>query len=669
MSFNRDQQQRFSIRKLTVGAASVLIGIFFMSTAANEVHADAAPASEVSATAKQDQAAKSEQAANNDQAKAAVKATDQAKQSAKTEQTAPKAAAQTDTQKAATQEVDPNATENKSIKATAKFTNPGQDGQLTDISDPNFKDLQATITVTNTDNKTHQAYVGIYLPLMYAKPNDSAHKVKVLLDGPIDLSAWKGATAIYFDANNTMITNQDYSKATQVNVFGALDGSVDLHVNLKLANEDQIKKDLTDVMDIHAAVEVNNYMNRWTYVMAQPGVENTRGLWVYNKSSQANTYITMVDTVAINNLQKLYNSKQKWTPVYMIETGTDTSRKYVMAPKEVLDAIKSTLNPNEVSYQNYRAYNKSNKLYVGGTYKINLEPAFSDIHNLGYTVNIMPSGNQIWQTYDYATLPSHPNWVLPAQGTGMSDSELATWESPIYFEIQKVFTTHDVKITTSQDWSSLDNLDSAHVYYSDKMSMNKVAEHDLKAENRYTYDLLDSNGKVVYSSADLANGTKTKLAAGNYQVVYHYTIDPSHIVNKTANVVVTGNSTPEPNPNPQPNPEPQPNPQPEPQPEPQPNPQPEPQPEPKPNPQPNPQPEPKPNPQPTPEKPVVPSKGNGKQAVVAAKPAATPNAKTAAKEATLPQTGQSKSSAGVFGLAIAALAGAFGLAADRKLKN
>ena len=37
----RDMQQHFSIRKLTVGAASVLIGISFLATAnINEVHAD-----------------------------------------------------------------------------------------------------------------------------------------------------------------------------------------------------------------------------------------------------------------------------------------------------------------------------------------------------------------------------------------------------------------------------------------------------------------------------------------------------------------------------------------------------------------------------------------------------------------------------------------------------
>lgn len=112
--------------------------------------------------------------------------------------------------------------------------------------------------------------------------------------------------------------------------------------------------------------------------------------------------------------------------------------------------------------------------------------------------------------------------------------------------------------------------------------------------------------------------------------------------------------------------------------EPAPNPQPQPTPEPDtPAPKPNPEPTPEPNtpvPKPNPEKPVKPEETNKPAKPDTVKPQATKTSKQTAvktataaeKEAQLPQTGTQKSNAGIFGLAIAAVAGLFGLAAGKK---
>lgn len=141
MRQSRDMQQHFSIRKLTVGAASVLIGISFLATAnINEVHADTLNESAQTVQTETKQSAASENTKTVQESSAQNVKTDN------TESVAQSADAQTAKPADASNE---NATkqENKSVDDPTA---------LTQKSDANTKDA-ASVSNTETENANNQS--------------------------------------------------------------------------------------------------------------------------------------------------------------------------------------------------------------------------------------------------------------------------------------------------------------------------------------------------------------------------------------------------------------------------------------------------------------------------------------------------------------------------------
>lgn len=223
-------------------------------------------------------------------------------------------------------------------------------------------------------------------------------------------------------------------------------------------------------------------------------------------------------TSLMDSIRQMTRGEAHWDATVMT-VDKDGTRVYDPAPKEVQDALKP------LAYSDFEFTNRgvvSDVLYTDGQFDIKLENAFNSIKDLGYTVNILPDGSDIWPYYSYTTRGNDGS-VIHSNGV-------------IYLQVSQVFDTKDLTLDQPGPWRPTDNLVSAQIERYHQGSMRLTGTSNLKDSGDYDFELFDANHQLVASGH--GDQSVERLAPGEYQVCYSYAINPTHKVSKTAYVTV-----------------------------------------------------------------------------------------------------------------------------------
>lgn len=223
-------------------------------------------------------------------------------------------------------------------------------------------------------------------------------------------------------------------------------------------------------------------------------------------------------TSLMDSIRQMTRGEAHWDATVMT-VDKDGTRVYDPAPKEVQDALKP------LAYSDFEFTNRgvvSDVLYTDGQFDIKLENAFNSIKDLGYTVNILPDGSDIWPYYSYTTRGNDGS-VIHSNGV-------------IYLQVSQVFDTKDLTLDQPGPWRPTDNLVSAQIERYHQGSMRLTGTSNLKDSGDYDFELFDANHQLVASGH--GDQPVERLAPGEYQVCYSYAINPTHKVSKTAYVTV-----------------------------------------------------------------------------------------------------------------------------------
>lgn len=223
-------------------------------------------------------------------------------------------------------------------------------------------------------------------------------------------------------------------------------------------------------------------------------------------------------TSLMDSIRQMTRGEAHWDATVMT-VDKDGTRVYDPAPKEVQDALKP------LAYSDFEFTNRgvvSDVLYTDGQFDIKLENAFNSIKDLGYTVNILPDGSDIWPYYSYTTRGNDGS-VIHSNGV-------------IYLQVSQVFDTKDLTLDQPGPWRPTDNLVSAQIERYHQGSMRLTGTSNLKDSGDYDFKLFDANHQLVASGH--GDQPVERLAPGEYQVCYSYAINPTHKVSKTAYVTV-----------------------------------------------------------------------------------------------------------------------------------
>lgn len=223
-------------------------------------------------------------------------------------------------------------------------------------------------------------------------------------------------------------------------------------------------------------------------------------------------------TSLMDSIRQMTRGEAHWDATVMT-VDKDGTRVYDPAPKEVQDALKP------LAYSDFEFTNRgvvSDVLYTDGQFDIKLENAFNSIKDLGYTVNILPDGSDIWPYYSYTTRGNDGS-VIHSNGV-------------IYLQVSQVFDTKDLTLDQPGPWRPTDNLVSAQIERYHQGSMRLTGTSNLKDSGDYDFELFDANHQLVASGH--GDQPVERLAPGEYQVCYSYAINPTHKVSKTAYITV-----------------------------------------------------------------------------------------------------------------------------------
>lgn len=223
-------------------------------------------------------------------------------------------------------------------------------------------------------------------------------------------------------------------------------------------------------------------------------------------------------TSLMDSIRQMTRGEAHWDATVMT-VDKDGTRVYDPAPKEVQDALKP------LAYSDFEFTNRgvvSDVLYTDGQFDIKLENAFNSIKDLGYTVNILPDGSDIWPYYSYTTRGNDGS-VIHSNGV-------------IYLQVSQVFDTKDLTLEQPGPWRPTDNLVSAQIERYHQGSMRLTGTSNLKDSGDYDFELFDANHQLVASGH--GDQPVERLAPGEYQVCYSYAINPTHKVSKTAYITV-----------------------------------------------------------------------------------------------------------------------------------
>lgn len=568
--------QRFSIRKLSIGAASVLIGLTFFGVNTEQVNADAvatAPKNELVETKAEPKAEeKTEEQA--DQQKAVVNNHEPAETSDQDLDTdITPATVDKNKQKAVNQEliaVPRHTTENQDNGIVADKNNTpagihvNDNKGLTNV--PKDGSIQYNYSVTAKNKKTgQQEKVTI---------GEGTKENKAVIDTskayPIEahFSLTNTSDQDKFIGNDEWGTNRDPNKhnddEAQLYINAWDNGNHTLKINaLKPANV---------VFEQNGNVINNNALpvyycgsdNHWyTYDgmvehFGKSSIYQVRKIGfkgiIPGKTTARMDVPLIVDTAAAtltNNIGslgvktpniKVYTATKIWdkdevanSPFHLVEKNNDGSYTEISDYNEIathLPKVGEVVQiPDEfggIDFDNQQGF------YIGGSYELLLDRIQQAVSQYGYTVDVAANNDTIWNHYTYSSTgglivkkPDSNQSALPPAGSN---------QRYFYVEVHKVLTSQD---QTVEEGSSAANTVTSHVIteVTDVKNVNnRLTNLPGKPQNVKLVSIVDENN---HSIAKIDSTTP----AGKYKVTYEYELNgstnPKMLIKKTAFITIT----------------------------------------------------------------------------------------------------------------------------------
>lgn len=301
--------------------------------------------------------------------------------------------------------------------------------------------------------------------------------------------------------------------------------SVDAMIPLTIANYDSIKSQVESLAQGNGSDELASSGSRFfdlgAYAYYWRGADFRTIPAAGSSVAVGAPYTSLMDSI-----RQMTRGEAHWDATVMTVDKNGT-RVYDPAPKEVQDALKP------LAYSDFEFTNRgvvSDVLYTDGQFDIKLENAFNSIKDLGYTVNVLPDGSDIWPYYSYTTRGNDGS-VIHSNGV-------------IYLQVSQVFDTKDLTLDQPGPWRPTDNLVSAQIERYHQGSMRLTGTSNLKDSGDYDFELFDAHHQLVASGH--GDQPVERLAPGEYQVCYSYAINPTHKVTKTASITVADPSATDP---------------------------------------------------------------------------------------------------------------------------
>ena len=582
----------FTIRKLSVGVVSVLLGfIFGTGIYANQglvVHADATSANTATKTASTTSDSRSTSAATTSSASNATSAkTSEASEASAGSSTATSTAAsatssanQTSTANATSAKTSKEseastsssvatnkvkvlvtriaATTNNSALAsttqqaisttiTTRPVNVSEDTAVTSTGNV-LQDIYSTdgkyttmVMATNNSDSTKRVYIDTLLPSYNQLFNVSKYtKAKVGLDTeatPANTLTMNGLTneSVTFSAKaGEYLSYDQYVAKYSWDDLLAIYYQGDLAAGATATATFQTK--VVNLSDMQAQMTT---VDSGKATQEQAGQAFGNGTltysmqdFYYNGSSLVG-FATPVSRIYLS--EKLSSLAQEigTTPAAEILTYDGNKTKYIPAPKAIQNVMPEITDSDLTIY--YPDGTKADALWYGGSYTIDTASIFNAIKDMGYSVNVNPNGQSNWPVYTYTSY-SYENVIVEYPDIKDENGDSAAVQ-PLYVEVQQVFDTTDKTITTKDDWVPADDLASATLKLKDQQSDSYTNTENLAEDGNYTYTITN-NATGAEALSGKGTDAATKLAAGTYTVKYFYTFSDGSAVTKTATLTV-----------------------------------------------------------------------------------------------------------------------------------
>lgn len=385
----------------------------------------------------------------------------------------------------------------------------------------NNGNLTLNTDITNGGFLTHQETLEFNLSNLANFDNN--HQVQVVLDHTKEIGLdWVGTNGdnVQYKVNGTyktasQMTNSDWDNVTAIKVTADLaSGSTGkVSIPVKVKNADQIKSDLNN------QVNLNQSNLRQNTISVQTAVDNTS----IGNAKTTTYYYELPATATMNAVDQNIDHQVAIRSTFLV-IDSNGERHYIDIPE--IQNLMPYLDKDDYIYQNVGHTDSSQILFTDGVLKIKLEKIFNAFKNQGYSVNITNVNNKesTWPVYSY-NVASAGKVIL-------------------YVQLQNIFNTKDLNLTTNDTWNSNDSLVSANVEFYSEITMGLTGSKNLKATGDYTYDLYDPAGNRIATNVPVGQNIG-KLSVGRYRVVYHYAINGDEVVSKEAYINVSEPAQPD----------------------------------------------------------------------------------------------------------------------------
>ena len=236
----------------------------------------------------------------------------------------------------------------------------------------------------------------------------------------------------------------------------------------------------------------------------------------------------------------ILGSNKKYLGVIINPDGS-----YYAIPQDEQNAMptisKSDIYVDNILYEDRHSATVNDALYTGGAYYIDLTNIKDAMKDLGYSVHTGNSNrglylnipgwqlavdndlaDDVYQEYAYTSRSTGALQIYASEGSTDSVVLNENGVTPLYTELRKVVSAHNVTITANQDtWGITDNLDSI-VDHNDNQVTLAAGSADARIK------VVDQSGAVVLDTATMDATTVAQKAEeisktpGAYSIMYYY---------------------------------------------------------------------------------------------------------------------------------------------------
>lgn len=400
MSLNQaNERQRFSIRKLTVGAASVLLGLAFLSVNGNQVHA---------AEGKGGQAAVVE--SNSNPNNKDVDNTSSAKTGAEES-----ANAQAETTKASNTDAQAN-----------KAGGQGKDNaSIVGVNDKNSVEYDYSISAKNKNSnqteEVHSAVAGkINTADLNAKDDEdieahltlknvSEKDIQIGTKGDNNPNSWQDIASLMINSwtnyagrqNKTLQVDTDKAANVEFNKDNALTVYYVDQNNKWLTYDEMVSQHVKDALSVAHQIGFKGVIPVGvTARLNVPLVVNEKGTDNINVIDPANwnNYNTRTLVHTINEPKTVLTEDQVANGSYNLTVRNNDGSYTLIDDSAFANELPKIGDVMEINNSGYE-FGNNNTLYQGGTYHLNLAAIQAVLQKYGYSVNPDNTNDQVPVAY------------------------------------------------------------------------------------------------------------------------------------------------------------------------------------------------------------------------------------------------------------------------------